>query len=99
MPYMLIWCFAENDHIINVTPSKGHTRENLVHHSLKLNNCILEAKWKTFSMIQLILPILINSPECGFHSISHKQWELVIAGSQVQGAKDPRKSDGIEQLL
>jgi hypothetical protein len=41
MPHMLLWCPAEDDHIVYVTPSKGQARENLVHHSLKLSRCIL----------------------------------------------------------
>ena len=44
MPYMLLWCLAKNDHIINVTPSREQAKEDLVHHYLKLSRCILEAK-------------------------------------------------------
>ena len=72
MPHMLMWCFAEDDHVINVILNKGQAREDLVHHALKLNMCILETKWKKFLMVKLILPILINFPKCGFHPISRK---------------------------
>ena len=51
MLYMLMWCFVKNNHVINVTPSKRHAKEDLVHHSLKLNRRILEAKWKKLPMV------------------------------------------------
>ena len=70
MPYMLLCCFVENDHVINVTPRKEQTKEDLVHHYLKLNRHIFEAKWKKLPLVRLIFPIIINSPKCGFHSIS-----------------------------
>ena len=82
-----MWCLAQNDHVINVTPSKGPTRENLVQHSLKLSKCILEAKWKKLPMVKLILSIMINSLKCGFHLISRKLWELVIATTGGEEAK------------
>ena len=54
MPHMLLWRHAKDDHVINVTPSKGHDRENLIHHFLKLSRCILQAKWKNPPMVQLM---------------------------------------------
>ena len=72
MPHMLMWCHAKDDHIINVALSKGQAKEDLVHHSVKLSMCIFHAKWKKLLMVQLILPILINSPEYSFHLIFHK---------------------------
>ena len=72
MLYMLLWCFVENDHVINVTLNKGQAREDLVHCSLKLSRRILKAKWKKLPMVQLIISFMINSPKCGFSSISRK---------------------------
>jgi hypothetical protein len=72
MPHMLLWYFAKEYYIIIVAPSKGHTREDLIPHSLNLSMRILEAKWKKLPMVKLILPIMINSPKCGLHSISCK---------------------------
>jgi hypothetical protein len=72
MPHMLLWYFIEDNHVINVTPSKGQAREDLIHHSLKLGMCIFEAKWKKLPMVQLIFPIMINSSKCGLRSISRK---------------------------
>ena len=48
---MLLWRFAEN--VINITPNKRQFLEDLVHHSLKLNWRILDAKWKKWPMGQL----------------------------------------------
>ena len=37
MPHMLMWCLGEDDHVINIAPSKGQAREDLVYYSMKLN--------------------------------------------------------------
>lgn len=48
MPYMILWCFVEDDYVVNVTPSSRQAKGDLVHHSLTLSTRILEAKWKNF---------------------------------------------------
>ena len=39
MPHMLLWCLAEDDHVINVTLSKRQAREDLVHHFICYVSC------------------------------------------------------------
>ena len=48
MPYMLVWYFGKNDHVINVTLRKGQAKADLIHHSLQLNNAIFRLNGRNF---------------------------------------------------
>ncbi len=50
-------------------------------------------------MVQIILPMGINSPKCCLNLVIFLQWQLMVVGPQVQGFENLGLFKGIKDLL
>ncbi len=99
MVHMISCSQAKNNDVITIAFGKTKTCQNSIHDPLKFYKGIFQTKWQKLPLVQIVLPMGVNSPKCFFDFITFPQWQLMVARSQVQGIKKPWLDQGHQKSL
>jgi len=60
---------------------------------------MFQTKWQKLPLVQIVLPMGVNTPNIFFDFITFPQWKLMVAKPQVQGTKNLGLTLGIKDFL
>jgi hypothetical protein len=70
---------AKKYDVINVAFGKTKSCQHLIHDPLKFYKGIFQTKWQNFPLVQMMLPMGVNSLKCCLDLITFLQWQMMVA--------------------